>query len=87
MLGLSFVFVYFGIIDRTADTVTQWLRYAELVIYLAFIYRGHRWAIIVVMLLWTGDKLTQGYDYVSTGHGAPPDIAILLVVGFHGAPL
>lgn len=66
LLGLSVILGLFGVLSLDAGTLV------ELVIYgvsLYFIFKGHRWAIILVMILWTGDKALQLYQVGSSGQG------------------
>jgi len=46
----------------------------------AFIYFGHRWAMILGMILWTGEKALQLVSMFQTGHFANP-IGILIFWG------
>src|SRR5579864_2533681 len=46
----------------------------------AFIYFGHRWAMILSMILWTGEKAMQLVSMFQTGHFANP-IGILIFWG------
>lgn len=66
LLALSVVFTLFGAIPLDSGTVVEWIIYA---IALFFVYKGHRWAIILVMLLWTGDKAYQLYEMSTSGQG------------------
>ena len=73
LLAFSAVFTHFGAIPLDGGTITEWIIY---IVALFFVYKGHRWAIILVMLLWTGDKAYQIYDASTSGHG---NIALMIV--------
>jgi hypothetical protein len=47
---------------------------------LFFAYRGHRWALIALMVVWAGDKIYTSYYQMTTG-GTPLASIIFLLVG------
>lgn len=66
--GISLLAIAFSMAVTLALVAVHWIAFDSiysLVIYLplaAFIYKGHRWAIIAMMLLWTYEK---GYSVVN----------------------
>ena len=66
LLALSVALAIFGGGPSDSGTVIEWLIYC---VALYFIYRGHRWAIILIMILWTADKGYQLYQISSSGQG------------------
>lgn len=73
LLGLSIMLGLLSILSLDTGTLV------ELVIYgisLYFIFKGHRWAIILAMILWTGDKAVQLYQISSSGQ----DNAYIIIV-------
>ncbi len=71
-IAVTIVFALFGAI--TADSYVD---IALMVVLAAFIYRGHRWAMIAAMVLWTVEKILIG----TTGIGTlkPPNGGALVV--------
>ena len=67
LLGLSVVLALFRVIPLDISSIIEWFIYA---VALFFIYKGHRWAIILVMLLWTGDKVYQLYEMIKAEQGS-----------------
>ncbi len=57
---LTVVLAKFGVISY--DSVYSAIIYVPLAY---FIYKGHRWALVLVMLLWTFEKGWQVYDAVN----------------------
>ncbi len=66
LLGLSIVLGLFGVVSLDGGTLTEFAIYAGA---LYFIFRGHRWAIILAMILWTADKAYQLYEVGASGQG------------------
>ncbi len=67
LLGFSLLLSFFGVY---ADTTTMiW----GIVIYLPilfFVYKGHKWAIILLMALWTFEKGYSLYEISQSGSGS-----------------
>lgn len=64
LLLLGFVFAYFGVYASMSDM------FLSLVIYipvLFFVYKGHRWAIISLFILWTIEKIYTLYLAAESG--------------------
>lgn len=57
---LTVILAKFGVISY--DSVYSAIIYVPLAY---FIYKGHRWALVLVMLLWTFEKGWQVYDAVN----------------------
>lgn len=64
LLGITVVLSLFGVYPLDGSTMFEWVIYA---VALFFISKGQRWAIILVMVLWTADKLAQLYQTTSSG--------------------
>jgi len=67
LIGLSLILSFVGIY---ADFSTI---FWGIVIYLPiafFVYKGHRWAIIALMALWTFEKIYSVYGVVQSGSGS-----------------
>jgi hypothetical protein len=65
-LGLSFLLSVFRVYSDPIGMI--WV----IVIYLPilfFIYKGHRWAIVLSMAMWTFDKVYQFYEIGQSGSG------------------
>lgn len=69
LVALSMLLTFFTVIPFDSSTVVEWLIYC---FSLYFVYKGHRWAILLVMFLWTGDKAYQLYQVSSSGQGSVP---------------
>ena len=54
LLAYSLVLGYFGAFGSVKDVLISLVIYVPILI---FIYRGHRWALIVLFVLWTIEKL------------------------------
>lgn len=76
LLGLSLLLSLFGVY---ADPSTMFYGLIIYVPILFFVYKGHRWAIIALMILWTFEK---GYQIYETGvdSGVMPIIGWLIVI-------
>ena len=67
-IGLTLVLNLFNIVDN-ADLIGSLIIYLPLAF---FIYKGHRWAMIGAMVMWTIDKAYQMYTMTqSSTHGSP----------------
>jgi len=53
-IAVNIVFIYMGWVSSFS-----WVDIAIFALLAIFIYRGHRWAMIIVMLLWTIEKIFQ----------------------------
>ncbi|OGZ28194.1 MAG: hypothetical protein A2562_01810 [Candidatus Nealsonbacteria bacterium RIFOXYD1_FULL_39_11] len=78
LLGLSLLLSFFGVY---ADPTTVFYGLIIYVPILFFVYKGHRWAIIALMILWTFEK---GYQIYETGgdSGIMPIIWWLIVMPY-----
>jgi len=72
LLLLSLVISFFGIYFSPSDIIVGLVIYAPI---LFFVYKGHRWAIIVLMIFWTIEKIYT--LYLSTQSGGTPITSIL----------
>ena len=77
LMGFSIILSFFGVIQLNIGSIIEMLIYLALAL---FIYKGHRWAIIAVMLLWTADKATQIYTILSAGGGGVAAILIWWII-------
>lgn len=73
LLCLTIVLGLFGVISLDSGTLVEAVIYA---VCFYFILRGHRWAIILAMVLWTGDKAYQLYLSASSGQS---NVGIIIV--------
>lgn len=76
LLLLSLILSQFGFIS-----ISDWL--ISLILYiplLIFVYKGHRWAMIGLMILWTIEKLYSAYLSIEMG-GSLIGSVIWLVIG------
>jgi hypothetical protein len=67
LLGFSLLLSFFGVY---ADPTTM---FWGIIIYLPvifFVYKGHRWAIVLLMVLWTFEKGYQLYEIGQSGSGS-----------------
>lgn len=79
LLGLSLILSFAGMY---ADPTTIFL---GLIIYLPiifFVYKGHRWAIIALILLWTFEKVYSLYEVGQSGSGIMPIIWWLIIMPY-----
>ncbi len=63
LMAFTIVLSFFGVVPLDSSTIIEAIIYC---VALYFVYQGHRWAIILVMLLWTGDKAVSLYDVATT---------------------
>lgn len=61
LLALSILLAFFGIYASVEEILYGLIIYIPI---LFFVYRGHRWAIVALMALWTFEK---GYQLVEVG--------------------
>lgn len=73
-IALTAVFVSLGIMPPSAS-----LDAVVMAVLAAFIYFGHRWAMIAAMVLWTADKAFSLID-VLNGPGSPAVRAVIQVI-------
>ncbi len=69
---ITAITTFFGAI--TADS---YFDSALMAVLAAFIYRGHRWAMIAAMVLWTAEKILTGFTGIGTFK--PPNGGALVV--------
>jgi len=67
ILVISLALGYFGIYTDLETILWGMVLYLPI---LFFVYKGHRWAIILLMALWTLEKGVQVYDIVEAGSGS-----------------
>lgn len=77
LLGISLVLAAVGVLALDGSMILEWAIYA---VALFFVLKGHRWAIITVMVLWTADKAVQLYGVASAGEGSVLSIVIWWLV-------
>lgn len=68
-----------GMLLYSADSSYTYYDVAMYLILAAFIYFGHRWAMIVAMLVWTFAKGYAVYEALSGGHPRPWNIFMQVV--------
>lgn len=66
LLGLGLLLAFFGVYATPSEVIWSLIIYIPI---LAFVYRGHRWAIIALMGLWTFEKIYQLYQIGEGGSG------------------
>ena len=76
LLALSLILSFFGLTNLT-DVLVGGFVYLILCF---FVYKGHRWAIVGLMVLWTADKGTQLYNISVSGEGSVLSIIIWWLV-------
>ena len=59
ILALSLLIAFWGVYEDTTSILYSLIIYVPILI---FLYRGHRWAIISMMILWTLEKGIMLYD-------------------------
>lgn len=64
LLLLGFVFAFFGVYASTSDMFLSLIIYIPV---LFFVYKGHRWAIISLFILWTIEKIYTLYLAAESG--------------------
>lgn len=64
LLGLSFVLSFFGLYSNPTTVFYGIMVYLPV---LFFVYKGHRWAIIALMIMWTYEKGYEIYQVVQNG--------------------
>lgn len=81
LLGLSLILSFVGLY---ADLSTMFLGLIIYVPIIFFVYKGHRWAIIALITLWTFEKGYQLYEIGQSGTGSAiwPIIWWLIVVPY-----
>lgn len=78
LLGFSLLLSFFGVY---ADPITVFYGLIIYIPILFFVYKGHRWAIIALMILWTFEKGYQIYE-TSGKSGIMPIIWWLIVMTY-----
>ncbi len=76
LLLLSLILSFFAITDTTS-VLLSFIIYIPILI---FIYKGYKWAMITLMVLWTGEKIYTAYLAVENG-GSIISSIIWLIIG------
>ncbi len=72
LLLLSLVLAFFGLFSSVSDIILSLVLYVPI---LFFVYKGHRWAIVSLLVLWT---LEKAYTlYLSVDMGSTPISSII----------
>ncbi|OGZ67353.1 MAG: hypothetical protein A3D35_01700 [Candidatus Staskawiczbacteria bacterium RIFCSPHIGHO2_02_FULL_34_9] len=79
LLGFSIILALFGVYANIQDILYSLIIYIPILI---FVYRGHRWAIITLIILWTVEK---GYQLMLVGNIAPIIWWIIVMPYFYKA--
>ncbi|MCK4524852.1 MAG: zinc ribbon domain-containing protein [Candidatus Andersenbacteria bacterium] len=79
LLGLSLLLGFFGVYANIEETLYGLIIYVPILI---FVYRGHRWAIIALMILWTFEKW---YQLIEVGSIMPLIWWIIIIPYFYKA--
>ncbi len=74
---LSFILSLFGIIELS-DLFWSLIIYIPVLI---FVYKGHRWAMVTLMILWTIEKVYTAYLTVENQAGSVWGSIIWLIIG------
>ena len=77
LLTLSLVLAYFGIFTSLEDVLFSLVLYIPL---LFFVYKGHKWAIITLLILWTIEKVFTLIYSVQEGYSPIGSIIWFLAV-------
>ena|GEM_PF-1242689 len=67
LLGFSFLISAFGLYSDLGSMLWSLVIYAPV---LFFVFKGHRWAIVALMVLWTFEKFFQIYQIGESGNGS-----------------
>jgi len=73
LLGFSLLLSFFGVITDPTTMFWAIIMYLPIIF---FVYKGHRWAIILLMTLWTLDK---GYQVIGQSGG---QVEIMPIIGW-----
>jgi hypothetical protein len=76
LLSFSLLLSLFGVYASTEEILSGLIVYIPVLI---FAYRGHRWAIVALMVLWTAEK---GYQLITGGGSILPVIVWLVVMPY-----
>ena len=79
LLCLSLLLSLFGKFADTETIIWSIILYSPI---LFFVYKGHRWAMISLMALWTLEKFSQLYELKQGGNAAPIVIWWIAVMAY-----
>ena len=68
LLAFSFILSFLGVYADIETMIWGLVLYLPI---LFFVYKGHRWAIISLIILWTFEKGYALYEVVESGSGSP----------------
>ena len=81
LLGFSLLLSFFGVYADPSTMIWGIVIYLPIIF---FVYKGHRWAIVLLMALWTFEKGYQLYEIGQggSGNGVMPIIWWLIIVPY-----